>query len=72
MLITHLKAQKRLQKLSDENGYEGIECRVCGKKIIPPDFIGNHIADDPDTYHYVNNGGREFFIHVKCLREAKI
>lgn len=69
MAISHLKAQTRLQKLSDENGQEGIPCRVCGKKILPPKFIGNHITDDPETYHYFNNGGREFFIHTACLKK---
>ena len=69
MAVNFEYGQRRLQYLSDQNGREGIPCRVCNQKIIPPDHIGDHKVDGADTYHYFNNGGHEFFIHKKCLRK---
>ena len=68
MAITHVQAQKRLQKLCDDNGVDGIRCRVCGKMIYPPNTVGNHKVTPPETYHYIAKGDYKYFVHKACLK----
>lgn len=68
MAITHLQAQKRLQKLCDDNGVNGIPCRVCRKMIYPPITEGNHKETPPESYHYIAKDAYEYFVHKACLK----
>lgn len=68
MAMTHLQAQKRLQKLCDDNGVDGIRCRVCRKMIYPPVTEGNHKETPPGSYHYIAKSGYEYFVHKACLK----
>ncbi len=57
----------RLQTLCDENGLEGIPCKVCRKMIYPATTI-DHDATPPHMYYHVVEYGLECFIHVNCMR----
>ena len=74
MAISHLQAQKRLQKLCDDNGEIGIPCRVCRKLIYPPDsnkYDRGSKETPPETYHYIAKGGYEYFVHTDCMKEVR-
>ena len=57
----------RLQTLCDENGLEGIPCKVCCKMIYPATTI-DHDATPPSSYYHCVKYGRESFVHVECMR----
>ena len=68
MAISHLQAQKCLQKLCDDNGVDGIPCRVCRKMIYPPETVSYHKTTPPDSYHYIAKDDFEYFVHKACLK----
>lgn len=71
MVISHIKAQARLQKLCDEQGINGIQCEVCKKMIYPPDTVGDYKVTPPESYHYIKTGAYERFIHIECMRRLR-